>query len=125
MDYGSVMIGAWKDWRDRHRHPVSMALHVIAIPMLVLAGMLVAVQFLDGAWSLWWRPAALVVISYVLQWIGHVVEGNDMGELILIKKLLGKPYVAIGPRKSNAQPSFETARAEVRGTPHAPTESMR
>jgi len=119
------MTRVWKDWRDRHRHPVSMALHLIAIPMLLLAGMLIVVQFLDGAWDLWWRPAALVAISYLLQWIGHAVEGNDMGELILIKKLLGKPYVAIAPRKSNAQPPFETARAKVSSSPHPQTESMR
>lgn len=36
-----------------------------------------------------------VVAGYVLQFLGYVVEGNDAGEMILIKKLLGKPYRAV------------------------------
>ena len=70
--------------------------------MLPLAGYLVIVQLQDAAWSLWWRPVGLVVLSYVLQWIGHRIEGNDMGELILAKKWIGKPYVAVSPRYDRA-----------------------
>ncbi len=92
------MLAAWKNWRQRHRHPASLGLHAVAVPMLVLAGVLVVVQLIDGAWHLWWRPVGLVVASYVLQWIGHAIEGNDMGEVILIKKLLGRPYVAVVPK---------------------------
>ena len=66
--------------------------------MLPLAGYLVVVQLREGAWSLWWRPAGLVVLSYVLQWVGHWIEGNDMGEVIVVRKWLRKPYVAISPR---------------------------
>jgi len=66
--------------------------------MLPLAGYLVVVQLREGAWSLWWRPAGLVVLSYVLQWVGHRIEGNDMGEVIVVRKWLRKPYVGISPR---------------------------
>jgi len=85
-------------WLVRHQHPASLLLHAIAIPMLPWAGYLAVVQLWDAAWSLWWRPVGLVVLSYALQWVGHRVEGNDMGELILAKKWIGKPYVAISPR---------------------------
>ena len=34
----------------------------------------------------------------LLQWIGHRVEGNDVGEFIPVKRLLGLPVVAIAPR---------------------------
>ena len=37
------------------------------------------------------------VTTWVLQFIGHAIEGNDAGELILIKKLLGKPYQEFRP----------------------------
>lgn len=86
------------NWLERHQHPLSQVLHAVAIPMLPAAGVLAVVQLTEGAWSLWWRPVALLVVSYVLQWIGHRVEGNDMGEVILIKRALGKPYVAVSPR---------------------------
>lgn len=67
--------------------------------MLPWAGYLVIVQLRDAAWSLWWRPVGLVMLSYVFQWVGHRVEGNDMGEVVLLKKLLGRPFIAVAPRR--------------------------
>lgn len=61
---------------------------------------------------MWWRPVGLLVVSYALQWIGHRVEGNDMGEVILIKKWLGRPYVAVAPRSI---PGSVPASSEARG----------
>jgi hypothetical protein len=40
----------------------------------------------------------LLVAGYLLQWIGHRIEGNDMGELILVRRWLGRPYVAVSPK---------------------------
>lgn len=71
---------------------------MIGIPMTIAAIPLAIVQLTRDEWSLWWRPTALFAGGYLLQWIGHLVEGNDMGELILVKKLRGKPYVAVSPR---------------------------
>jgi len=39
------------------------------------------------------------VLGYVLQWLGHRVEGNDVGEFVPVKELLGLPYVAIAPKR--------------------------
>jgi hypothetical protein len=36
--------------------------------------------------------------GYVFQWVGHAVEGNDLGEWAALKRLLGLPYVAIAPQ---------------------------
>ena len=89
-------------WLARHQHPASFWLHMVGIPMTIAAGGLAAVQLWYGLWGLWWRPAALLAGGYLLQWVGHRVEGNDMGEVILIKKRLGKPYVAVSPRSSRS-----------------------
>ncbi len=86
------------NWLSRHQHPVSRWFHFLAIPLMPVAAVLGVSQVLDGAWELWWRPVGLLGISYAIQWAGHVIEGNDMGEVVLIKKLLGRPYVAIAPR---------------------------
>ena len=49
--------------------------------------------------------AGLFVGGYLLQFLGHAIEGNDAGEVVLIKRLLGRPYVAIAPRrKGSAEP---------------------
>lgn len=87
-----------RNWLDRHQNPVSLVLHVIGIPLTIWALVLGGVQLAAWRWDLWWRPTALLVGGYLLQWVGHLIEGNDMGELILIKRALGKPYVAISPR---------------------------
>lgn len=82
----------------RHQHPVSRWLHAVGIPLLVGGLVLGGWQLVGGRWDLWWRPVGLIAISYVLQWIGHRVEGNEMGEVILLKRLLGREYTAISPR---------------------------
>lgn len=75
-----------ENWRVRHRHPASLVLHAVGIPMLPLAGVLAVYQWIEGAWGLWWRPVGLIVLSYMLQWAGHAIEGSPMGEWMLIKK---------------------------------------
>lgn len=50
----------------------------------------------------WYYGTGLFVLGYFLQWVGHRVEGNDVGELIPIKKLLGLPVVPIAPQYRKA-----------------------
>jgi hypothetical protein len=85
-----------REWLKRHQHPVSFVLHMIGIPMTIFAlGPLLWDIF---SWEMWGWATLLFLGGYALQYLGHVIEGNDMGELILLKKWLGKPYVAISPR---------------------------
>lgn len=77
-----------------------------AVPMLPVAGVLAVIQWRNGAWELWWRPVGLIAVSYFLQWIGHRMEGNDMGEVMVIKKWLGRPYAAIAPRSAASDRSI-------------------
>jgi hypothetical protein len=86
------------NWLQRHQRPANRALHAVGIPLLAAALILALVQLLRWRWDLWWRPAGLIAMSYLLQWWGHRLEGNDLGEAILVKKLLGRPYVAVAPR---------------------------
>jgi len=100
---------AWlRGWLDRHQHPVSFWLHMVGIPVSIAAIPLAIVQLLEGRWDLWWRPVALIVGGYLLQWVGHLIEGNDMGEVILVKKLRGKPYVAVAPRYAKEEIAVES-----------------
>ena len=87
------------NWLERHRHPASFTLHVAGIPLTMAAVVLAIVQLWQGRWDLWWRPVGLLAGGYLLQWVGHLVEGNDMGEVVLVKKWLGRPYVAISRRR--------------------------
>lgn len=87
-----------RNWFERHQHPASRWLHYVGIPLTILAVIVAGVQLAQGAWGLWWRPVLLLVVGYALQYIGHVIEGNHMGEIVLIKKLRGRPYLAVSPR---------------------------
>jgi hypothetical protein len=75
----------------RHQDPRNFAIHMIGIPLAV-AG-LFALFFLPWYWGV-----GGLVVGYLLQWIGHRWEGNDVGEWGGIKRLLGLPTVAISPR---------------------------
>ncbi len=89
---------------------MSRWLHYVGIPLAVGALVVGLVQLVQWRWDLWWRPVVLLVAGYALQWLGHRIEGNDVGEVILIKKLLGRPYVAIAPRYREPGVSGEAGR---------------
>jgi hypothetical protein len=100
---------AWlADWLERHQSRLSFWLHVVGIPLTVIAVALGIWQLYHGLWDLWWRPLSLLAGGYLLQWVGHVHEGNDMGEIIAVKRLLGRPYVAVSPRFGGKAPIGST-----------------
>ena len=97
------MRGWLSRYLERHQHPACLALHIIGVPLLIAALILAAVQLCMWRWDLWWRPAVMIIVSYALQGVGHHIEGNDLGEVVAIKKLMGRPYVAISPRYQRSQ----------------------
>jgi len=87
------LFARWREWRLRHQLPFNFVLHLIGIP-LAFAG-LVGLFVPDIPW--YWGMGGLV-LGYLLQYVGHRAEGNDVGEWAAIKRLLGLPYVGIAPR---------------------------
>jgi len=85
-------------WRARHQSGLSLWLHLLGIPLVVAGLALALVQLCLWRWDLWWRPALLVAAGYALQIIGHRHEGNDVGEWLLVKRLLGRPGIAVSPK---------------------------
>ncbi len=85
----------WKNYRERHLHPGNQLFHLVGLPVTFVFPIhfLVWHQQYPASWAL-----IAFVVGYVLQFIGHAIEGNDAGELILIKRCLGRPYVEFGPR---------------------------
>jgi hypothetical protein len=82
---------ARRNWLDRHRNPFNFWVHMVGIP-LAFAG--VPLLFLAE----WYWGVGAIGGGYFLQWVGHRAEGNDVGEFIPVKKLLGLPYVSIAPQ---------------------------
>ena len=106
------------NWMLRHQHPTSLVLHLVGIPMTISAGVILVVAIVAGGALAWWLAAGLFVGGYALQFVGHGIEGNDAGEMILVKKLLGRPYVDIVPGKpggSRPRPARIAKRADPKG----------
>src|SRR4051794_32058646 len=78
-------------WGSRHQHPFNFAIHMFAVPLSFFG----VLKWFDGEWYL---GTLLFVTGYLLQFVGHLVEGNDIGEWALIKWGLGWPRVPISPR---------------------------
>ncbi len=58
-----------EDYKAKHRHPLNRLTHSIGIPMIVVS---LPLFFFN------WRAAlALFVVGWVLQFVGHWIEGNQ------------------------------------------------
>jgi uncharacterized membrane protein YGL010W len=58
-----------ENYKAKHRHPLNKLTHSIGIPMIVIS---LPLFFFNWRWAL-----ALFVVGWILQFIGHAVEGNQ------------------------------------------------
>lgn len=82
---------------ERHRNTANRLFHVVGVPMTFVGTVVFLIQ------RDWWWAAGCFFGGYALQFIGHAFEGNDAGETVLVKKLLGKPYVEFGPMSKESK----------------------
>ncbi len=82
------------NWLERHQHPFSFYLHLVGMPLTVIAVLLALLG------HVWWA-LALFVGGYLVQFLGHALEGTDPGEIILLKRQLGWSYVDIAPARKS------------------------
>lgn len=75
------------NYLPRHRHPVNRLLHIVGVPL----SFLVAPILLLAGYP-WWAHVGCFVMGYLLQFAGHAVEGNDAGEIVFAKRMLGLSY---------------------------------
>ncbi len=68
-------------WLQRHQTGPNRLLHALGIPATIVGLVLLLLQ-------LWWLAALCFVAGYVLQVIGHYLEGSQVGEVILLKKMV-------------------------------------
>ncbi|MEQ9408736.1 MAG: DUF962 domain-containing protein [Fuerstiella sp.] len=89
-----------QNYRPRHRNRVNQVLHVVGIPLSFVVAPAAA---LGGA--AWYWHVGCFVGGYLLQFAGHAVEGNDAGEVVFVKKLLGMPYTEYSPVSNSSSGS--------------------
>ena len=69
------------DYCQRHIHPVNAVLHLIGVPV-VIYGIYCLIQNFTAA------GFAFIALGYFFQYLGHRAQGNEVGEVTLIKKCL-------------------------------------
>jgi hypothetical protein len=84
-------------WLERHRNPISFVLHMIGIPPTILGVLLIPVYVYCLSLPIFLFALALFVGGYLVQFLGHALEGTDPGEVIYFKRKLGLNYVDIAP----------------------------
>lgn len=80
------------DYIGRHRHPVNAILHIFGVPMAFYGFFKL---FTGGALL----GTVLIFFGYLFQYLGHKAQGNEVGEVTLIKSIVRKLG---GQRVSNA-----------------------
>jgi hypothetical protein len=85
------MVRFIRNYIQRHLHRGNQLLHAVGVPLTFVVSVICLIR------EQWLWAAGAFVGGYLLQFIGHAIEGNDAGEVVLVKKLLGKPYVEFGP----------------------------
>lgn len=68
----------WESWiaeyAEGHQHPINRLTHTFGIPIIILSGPVALAGFV---WHrLWSLALALFVFGWILQFIGHAVEGK-------------------------------------------------
>ena len=90
-----------EEYKSKHRHPLNRLAHSIGIPLIVIS---LPLFFFNRRWAL-----VLFIIGWVLQFVGHFIEGNQpaffrnpvdllVGPAWLARRALG----AIGVGKTHA-----------------------
>jgi uncharacterized membrane protein YGL010W len=71
------------DYIARHKHPLNAGLHIIGVPLVVFAIFKLCLgQTAEGA--------ICFVSGYLCQYLGHKAQGNEVGEVTLIKSIWRK-----------------------------------
>lgn len=98
-----------ENYKAKHRHPMNRLTHSIGIPMIVISLPLFAFNW---RWAL-----GMFVVGWILQFVGHAIEGNQpafyrnpiyllIGPLWLVRR--AGQLVGIGKPNSPKQPSVNS-----------------
>ena len=85
---------------ERHRHIANQVLHLFGVPLTFVVSVVFLIR--ENGWA----ALGCFVAGYALQFLGHAIEGNDAGEMILVKRWLGRPYTEFGPKQKSQSRSI-------------------
>lgn len=57
------------NYKEKHQHPLNRLTHTVGIPMIVVS---LPLFFFNWRWAL-----GLFIVGWILQFVGHAIEGNQ------------------------------------------------
>ncbi len=78
------------DWVDRHRDARSFVLHLVGIPCTILGVLLLPIYVLLVSISVFLLALILFVGGFLIQFLGHGLDGSEPGEIRGIRIWLAK-----------------------------------
>jgi hypothetical protein len=82
-------------WIARHRDPTSFVLHMFGIPATILGVLLIPIYVMLISIPIFLFALALFVGGYLIQFLGHVVDWTEPGEIAYLRRKLGWSYAKI------------------------------
>jgi uncharacterized membrane protein YGL010W len=82
------------NWIERHRDPKSFVLHLFGIPGTILGVLLMPIYVLLVSFTLFLFALALFVGGFLLQFLGHALDGTEPGEIKALRKWWAKRKAA-------------------------------
>jgi uncharacterized membrane protein YGL010W len=100
-----------ENYRAKHKHPMNKLCHSVGIPMIVIS---LPLFFFSWRWA-----AMLFVVGWVLQFVGHAIEGNQPA---FFKNPV---YLLVGPLWLLRRAASVVGLAKVPGTSETPPASAK
>lgn len=79
-------------WHERHRHPASLALHVLGIPPTIAGVLLLPIYTALVSLPVFLLALGLFVGGYLIQFLGHAFDGSEPGEVAYLRRRLARAW---------------------------------
>src|SRR5689334_16187803 len=90
-----------RDWLERHRDPRSFVLHMIGIPPTLVGALLFPVYLWLLSLPVFLFALSLFVGGYLIQFLGHALDGTEPGEWAALKLGLGRLNFGLAARATS------------------------
>jgi uncharacterized membrane protein YGL010W len=91
-----------RDWMERHRDPASFVLHMFGIPPTILGVLLIPVYVMLISVPIFLLALAMFVGGYLIQFLGHLLDATEPGEIMYLRRKLGWTYDEISPAPASS-----------------------
>jgi uncharacterized membrane protein YGL010W len=78
------------NWVERHRYPPSLVCHLVGIPVSVLGVLLLPAMLALASWRIFVLGFGLFTMGYGLQFLGHLFEWTEPGEITALRRLASR-----------------------------------